>query len=96
MVTQILKLAHFIDHHGVAQVQVGRGRVHTQLYVQRTPKFQFCDKLRLNQYFVRAATDDAHLFGDVRERRHCQILLYFVTLTRLRDGKKQFCRRFGF
>jgi hypothetical protein len=34
---QVLQLAHLVEHHGVAQVDVGRRRVQAQLDAQGTP-----------------------------------------------------------
>jgi hypothetical protein len=34
-VAQVLQLAHLVEHHRVAQVDVGRGRVQPQLDAQR-------------------------------------------------------------
>ncbi len=32
--TEVLQLAHLVEHHGVADVDVGRGRVQAQLDAQ--------------------------------------------------------------
>ena len=35
LVTQVLELAHLVEQHGVAQMQVGRGRIEAGLDAQR-------------------------------------------------------------
>ena len=56
------KLAQFVDQHGVAEVQIGRGRIETGLDAQRPAGLQLVDELGLDQQFVAAAFDDFELF----------------------------------
>ena len=36
---QILKLAHFVEHHGMADMQIGGGGVEAELNSQRNARF---------------------------------------------------------
>ncbi len=57
VVPQVLQLAHLVEQHGVAEVQVGRGRVETGLDAQRTPLFELLDQFGFEQQFVAATLD---------------------------------------
>jgi len=62
-VPQILQLAHLVEQHGMAKVQIRRGRVETRLDAQRAarckPLFQFVFK----QQFMGAALDLSQRIG---------------------------------
>jgi hypothetical protein len=55
-VAQVLQLAQLVQHHGVAQVQVGRGRVQAQLDAQRLAALfrarQLLGEFAFDQQFV--------------------------------------------
>jgi hypothetical protein len=59
---EILQLAHLVQHHGMAQVQVGRGRVQAQLDAQRLAALfgarELLREFAFDQQFVDAASGD--------------------------------------
>ncbi len=65
--TQLLKLAQFLDQHGMPKMQVGRGRIEARFYYQRNAGREcFCQlpfQLLFDQHFDGAALDDGQLFG---------------------------------
>jgi len=62
VMTEILQLTQLVDDHGVAKVQIGRGRVHAELDFERLATlaafFQFLDQLGFGDDFFGAALDD--------------------------------------
>ncbi len=54
---QILELAHLVQQHGMAQMQIGRGRIEARLHAQRPAKFQ--SRLQFFEFddFLGAARD---------------------------------------
>ena len=76
-VAQVLKMFELSQNDGVAQVQVGRGRVHAQLHAQRLAGLVRGFELRAQIFFAndlrRALAQVGDLFVDGRElffRRH--------------------------
>ena len=61
---QLLKLAHLVDQHRVANMQIWRRRVEAGLDDQRPALLQFCLKPVLRQNLVRAAAKLRDLFLD--------------------------------
>ena len=55
---QILELAHLVQQHGVAEVQVGRGRIEAGLDAQRTASLQPRLELIKLEYFLGTAADN--------------------------------------
>ena len=55
---QILELAHFIQKHGMAQMQIGRRGIEPRFNAQRTACLQARLKLLKLEYFLRTAADD--------------------------------------
>ena len=51
-VAQVLKMFQLAQHDGVAQVQVGRGRVHAQLHAQRLAGLARSFELRAQIFFA--------------------------------------------
>ena len=73
---QILQLAHLVEHHGVANVDVGRGRVQAQLDAQRHARGlgfrQFLQPVLLrNQLFAASQSHRQGFAGLVRDRKFC-------------------------
>ena len=60
--SQILELAQLVDEHGVAEMQIRRGRVETGLDAQASPGFQAFHELAFDQYFIRATLDQCQRF----------------------------------
>ncbi len=62
LVAEVLQLAHFVQHHGVADVDIGRGRVQPQLDAQRLAAGlrarQLLHPLVLRQQLLHAAQRD--------------------------------------
>ena len=65
VVAEVLEVAQLVDQHGVAEVQVGRGRVEAGLDAQRAAGFEFFDQFGLDQQFVGAALDQRQLGVDL-------------------------------
>jgi len=67
LMTQILQLAHFVQHHGVTDVYIRRGRVQAEFDAQRLPRalvaLQLLDPFIPGQQFFATA------------QRHSQCLL---------------------
>jgi hypothetical protein len=57
-----LECAHFVDEHGVAEVQIRRGRIEAGFDAQGRTALQFAFELRGQQQLMRAARDLGHLF----------------------------------
>jgi hypothetical protein len=55
--SQVLQLAHFVEQHSVAQMQIGRSGVKTRLYSKWTTQFELFDEFGFKQQFVAAALD---------------------------------------
>ena len=68
---QVLQLAHFVQHHGVANVDVGRGRVQAQFDAQRLARgfrtHQFFHPFVLGKQFF--TTPTRHAQGVLNMRR---------------------------
>ena len=56
-VPEVLKVAHLVDHHGVAEVQVRCGRIEAELDAKRPAGFQLPDQLLLGNQLVAATLD---------------------------------------
>jgi hypothetical protein len=54
---QILQLAHFVEQHSVAQMQIWRGWVKARLYSKWTTQLKLFDQFGFEQQFVAAALD---------------------------------------
>jgi hypothetical protein len=65
VVAEVLEVAQLVDQHGMAEVEVGRGRVEAGLDAQRAAGFQFFDQFGLDQQFVGAALDQRQLGVDL-------------------------------
>ena len=71
---EVLQLAHLVEHHRVAEVQVGRGRVEAELDAQRRAALfgarQFLREFGFDQEFVDTAFGDRERFlHGVRQRQ---------------------------
>ena len=79
---EVLELAHLVDDHRVAQVQVRRGGIEPDLHAQRSVEPEtLLELLRLGD-FVRAAGDQAERFVDIRHLRFRQPIPHFMFLRR--------------
>jgi len=69
VVAQVLQLAHFVQHHGMPQVDVGRRGIQSQLDTQRhasgAAARQLAHELGLDQQFIAAALGDAQVGLDL-------------------------------
>ena len=59
---QILELAHLVDQHGMAQVQVRRGRVEARLDAQRSAGREFVGHFLLHDQLFTTPTNDREAF----------------------------------
>ena len=57
LVTELLKLAHLVDQHRVAQVQVGCRGIEARLDAQRLPRAELVLQLRGHQQVLRPARE---------------------------------------
>ena len=64
MVAEVLHLAHLVEHDGVAEVDVGRGRIEPELDPQRLAARELDGELGLDQELVRPVFEDRDLLGD--------------------------------
>ena len=64
LMAQLLELAHLVEQHRVAQVQIGRSRVEARLDAQRAAAREPLGHLLLDQQLVAAALD------------HCEAVLH--------------------
>ena len=76
---QVLQLAHLVQDHGVAEVQVGRGRVQAQLDAQWLAALlgarQLLREFAFDEQLIDAALGDGqrflHLVGEGQAGRSC-------------------------
>ncbi|EXF46863.1 hypothetical protein BAY1663_00587 [Pseudomonas sp. BAY1663] len=61
LMPQILKLAHLVDEHGMAQMKVGSGRIEPRLDTQRLAPLQLGDQFGLDEHFISAPLDHRQL-----------------------------------
>ena len=66
LVAELLEMAQLVDHHGVAEVQVGRGGVEAELDAQRRAARELARELLLDDQLVAAALDEREGFSDCR------------------------------
>ena len=59
---QILELAHLVEQHGVAQMQIRRGRIETGLDPKRAAELQARFQLLRFEDFLRTAADQFEYF----------------------------------
>ncbi len=71
VVPELLELPHFIEQHGVTQVQVRRGRIESGLDMQRFAALQFGNQLTFREQFLRAALELGQLFVEVHHVVSC-------------------------
>ncbi len=64
LVTQLLELAHLVEQHGVAEVQIGRGGIETGFHAQPAAGAQPLFELFLEQDFDGAASDHGERVGE--------------------------------
>jgi hypothetical protein len=85
VVAEVLEVAQLVDQHGMAEVQVRRGRVKAGLDAQGAAGFQLVDELGLDQQFVGAALDQRQLGVDIDHGGLTRVdgRANFATLTRL-------------
>ncbi len=62
---EVLEVAQLVDQHGMAEVQVRRGRVEAGLDAQGTTGLELFDELGFDQQFVGAALDQRQLGVDI-------------------------------
>jgi hypothetical protein len=92
LVPQVLQLAQLVQHHGVAQVQVGRGRVEAQLDAQRLAALfgtrQFLGEFALDQQLVDTAFSNGKCFLDsIAERKSRRCCVFCITRKLRRSHK---------
>ena len=61
LVAKILQLAHLVQHHGVAEVDIRRGRIESELDPQRPAARELGGEFGLHQHLVRATFDRSEL-----------------------------------
>jgi len=59
--SQVLKLAQFVDHYSVPQMQIRGRRVHSELDAQGPPRPDLVAQLGFHDQFIAAALDDFQL-----------------------------------
>ena len=64
VVAEVLHPAHLVEHDGVADVDVGRGRIESQLDPQRLAARELGGELGLDQELVGPVLEDRDLLGD--------------------------------
>ena len=62
MMPQILKAAHFVEQHGMTQMQVRRGGVKSGFDSERTIQRKLVRELLFEQELAATALDDFQLF----------------------------------
>jgi len=62
LVAEVLEMLQLVDHHGVAQVQIGSSRIEPELDAQRTSAGEFLRELFLDDQLVAAALDEFECF----------------------------------
>ena len=62
---ELLELAHLVQQHGVAQVQVRGGRVEPGLHAQRRATPELLDEVRGGEHFARATVQLCNLFLEI-------------------------------
>jgi hypothetical protein len=97
---QVLQLAHLVEHHGVAQVNVGRGRVQAQLDAQRHAggfgPGQLLDPLVLGQQLIDSAQSDfQRLVHSVGHGKTCNSRLIHKGFSAGEVGRGRYTWRFG-
>ena len=63
MVPQVLQLAHLVEDHRVAEVQVRRRGVESRLHAQRPALGELAREVLLEDQLVRAPPDDLEVFS---------------------------------
>ena len=67
---EILKLAHFVQHDSVAQMQIWRGRVEAKLDPELAAGCEFLAQIRFDNQFVSPALDNGQCGVNIGSNIH--------------------------
>ncbi len=63
---QLLELPHFVEQHGVPEMQIGRRRIEAGFHAQRLTSVQLANQIRFGQQVLRTTLELGESLGRIR------------------------------